>query len=149
MVARQTMQSVQASEDILASMLSEARGGGPVSNPTPQRSGPIREAGIPVPDVSKIEVPDAFVTAVLEFTNRGSSNEELIVESGEVEEVNEAVVITNKVQDLVVRLASLIKEARVVLEEMTSVGMIGVGKATGFKKPVKKVNGPTKAIKRN
>ncbi len=153
MVARTTVQSLQASEDILESMFNEATGRTPVKAPVKPTAQIIREARLPVPNVKDVEVPDAFLASIVEFANLANKSdveEDAEEEVTQVEEIDEQAVVENKVQDLVTRLATLIKEARGVIEEMTTAGMIGVGKATGFKKPAPKAkNGLAKTVKRN
>lgn len=95
-------------------------------------------------DVSHIEVPDQLVESVISFAT-GKTRE--LPKEEEVEELNEEVVATNKLSDLVRRLSELLREAKEFLGEMTTTGMIGTNQKFNLLK--KKKNGPTKTIKRN
>jgi hypothetical protein len=96
------------------------------------------------PDISKIQLPDSLVESILEFSGK-KPKVEAVVE--EVESVNEEQVIENKVTDLILKLNTLLKEARAVVQEMTTAGMIGTNQKFVLNK--KKKNGPTKATKGN
>lgn len=99
-------------------------------------------------DISHIEVPDQLVESVLKFATGKSKN--VVIEQDEepeIEEVNEEVVATNKLSDLVRRLSDLLKEAKEFLGEMTTTGMIGTNQKFVLGK--KKKNGPSKITKRN
>jgi hypothetical protein len=96
-------------------------------------------------DISDVKVPDSLVESIMGFVEDTKNSEPQVQE--EASELNEEVILESKVNDLVTRLSSLLKEARVVLEEMTSAGMIGTNQKFVLNK--KKKNGSTKVIKRN
>ena len=99
-------------------------------------------------DISHIEVPDQLVESVINFATGKSKSVPVEPQVEEqLEEVNEEVVATTKLSDLVRRLSDLLKEAKEFLGEMTTTGMIGTNQKFNLLK--KKKNGPTKTIKRN
>lgn len=105
----------------------------------------IPPAQVKVPDISKVSVPDAMLESI--FTSMGhkqeTKSEEVIQIYGQP--VEKEILAEAKLNGIVSKLTSLIKEAKTVLEEICSSGAIGVSQ----KKQLKKVNGPTKTNKRN
>ena len=102
------------------------------------------------PDLKNVVVPDSLIENVINFSkNIPEKKKEIIEEAVEVEEerVDEAA-ITNKVSDLVSKLSLLLQEAKTVIAEMTSCGMIGTNQKFVLGKKGKK-NGPNKVTKRN
>lgn len=87
-------------------------------------------------NIKNIKVPDSMVESIVGF----ATNKE---EPSEVERIDEAVVVENKISDLVKRLNSLLVEAKQVLAEMcgTTTGMIGTNQkfVLGKKTPGKKI----------
>ena len=87
-------------------------------------------------NIKNIKVPDSMVESIVGF----ATNKE---EPSEVESIDEAVVVENKISDLVKRLNSLLVEAKQVLAEMcgTTTGMIGTNQkfVLGKKTPGKKI----------
>lgn len=87
-------------------------------------------------NIKNIKVPDSMVESIVGF----ATNKE---EPSEVESIDEAVVVENKISDLVKRLNSLLVEAKQVLAEMcgTTTGMIGTNQkfVLGKKAPNKKI----------
>ena len=103
-------------------------------------------------DVKNIKLPDSYVESILQFSAKAGAvgireAVEPVIEEQEVQEINESL-IESKVTDLVAKLGSLLKEAKVVIEEMTSCGMIGTNQKFVLGKKGKK-NGPPKTNKRN
>lgn len=97
-------------------------------------------------DISKVKVPNSFIDMVL--GNKPKLVESKVVEvEDDVEDLDEARILEEKINSLVSRLASLLKEAKEVMAEMTTVGMIGTNQKFSLKK--KKKNGPAKANSRN
>jgi hypothetical protein len=117
----------------------------------------------PTPDLNEITVPDSLVESLLNFAShkREIKPRELDAVAKQViedqvqakeaeakeEEINEEVVAENKLSDLVTRLSDLLKEAKQVINEMTTAGMIGTNQKFVLGK--KKKNGLTKSNKRN
>lgn len=113
------------SEQILNGMMT--------GEPTPTKT-PIATKGQSL-NIKNIKVPDSIVESIVGFA---TNKEEL----PEVESIEEAVVVENKISDLVKRLNSLLIEAKQVLAEMcgTTTGMIGTNQkfVLGRKTPGKK-----------
>lgn len=90
-----------------------------------------------VPDISKIKVPDDYVTLITE----GRKPE--VKPKPQVQPVKESA--QDRMQDLVERLSTLLSEARKLIEELspgaTTVGNIGVNMAGSKKSKKKKKNG--------
>lgn len=93
-----------------------------------------------------VVVPNEFVNQVVGFNtalNESSDPDKKQELMPEFKPINEAAVLKERLESLVESLKSLLREAKEVMEEMTTTGMIGVNLA-----PVKK-NGPRKRNKRN
>jgi len=104
---RSSAKAANAAEDILKNLL-----GGKDSN-TPQ----LPSMSKPLSDnLSRIKVPDSLVESITG------------IKPTEPKKVINEETVKARVEDLVTRLSSLLKEAKSVLEEMTTTGMIGVGK---------------------
>ena len=86
----------------------------PIPSPTPNK---IRS----VPNLKNIEVPEHLVESIVNFAK---GNKEEVIQDSPVE-LNEEVVVQNKMSDLVQRLSSLLKEAKQFINELNSTGMIG------------------------
>lgn len=100
-------------------------------------------------NIKDVVVPDSLVESVLNF-NRKIPHVEEVVEEVEPEDqprVDEAAIVS-KVSSLVSKLSSLLQEAKMVIAEMTSCGMIGTNQKFVLGKKAKK-NGPVKTNKRN
>ena len=104
-----------------------------------------------------VVVPDAYVNQILGFNNALSESSDPVKKQEmmpEFEPITEATVLKERLESLVERLKFLLKEAKEVMEEMTTCGMIGVGAAKALPRgdnsypPVKK-NGSRKRNKRN
>ena len=101
-----------------------------------------------VPDdgLKDIVVPNAFVNQVVGFSEALNETSDPVKKQEmmpEFEPINEAAVLKERLETLVESLKKLLREAKDVMEEMTTTGMIGVNMA-----PVKK-NGSRKRNKRN
>tara|TARA_R100001460_G_scaffold12725_3_gene29071 strand:+ start:34561 stop:35031 length:471 start_codon:yes stop_codon:yes gene_type:complete len=132
-----------STKDLLA--LSE----GILADPTPVKEVPVTN---PMLDdgLKAVVVPDSYVDQVLGFAGalRESTKTELIKESKVSEkpvQISEAELLEQKIQDLVERLKSLLGEAKDVLQEMTTVGSLGVGPQK--KMSLKKTEYPPKPSK--
>ena len=104
-----------------------------------------------------VVVPDAYVNQILGFNNALSESSDPVKKQEmmpEFEPITEATILKERLESLVERLKFLLKEAKEVMEEMTTCGMIGVGAAKALPRgdnsypPVKK-NGSRKRNKRN
>tara|TARA_R100001440_G_scaffold59142_1_gene78956 strand:- start:213 stop:671 length:459 start_codon:yes stop_codon:yes gene_type:complete len=113
-----------------------------LADPTPVKEVPVTN---PIIDdgLKAIEVPDSYVSEIIGFAGLKESSKPAVVEK--VEESDQAKLLEQKVQDLVERLKSLLKEAKTVLQEMTTVGSLGVG--TQKKLMMRKSEYPPKASK--
>ena len=93
-----------------------------------------------------VVVPDTFVNQIIGFNgalNESSDPDKKQELMPEFEPITEATILKERLESLVENLKSLLREAKEVMEEMTTTGMIGVNLA-----PVKK-NGSRKRNKRN
>jgi hypothetical protein len=93
-----------------------------------------------------VVVPDAFVNQIVGFNgalNESSDPDKKQEMMPEFEPITEATILKERLESLVENLKTLLREAKEVMEEMTTTGMIGVNLA-----PVKK-NGSRKRNKRN
>lgn len=106
-----------------------------------------------------VVVPDAFVNQIVGFNGalKESSDPDKKQEMmPEFEPITEATILKERLETLVENLKQLLKEAKNVMEEMTTCGMIGVGAAKALPRgddsypPVyPKKNGSRKRNKRN
>tara|TARA_R100000426_G_scaffold10341_5_gene11037 strand:+ start:2292 stop:2708 length:417 start_codon:yes stop_codon:yes gene_type:complete len=104
--------------------------------------------GKPVEDdgLRDVVVPNAFVNQIVGFNealNESSDPDKKQEMMPDFEPITESAILKERLETLVESLKQLLKEARNVMEEMTTTGMIGVNLA-----PVKK-NGSRKRNKRN
>jgi MoxR-like ATPase len=80
-------------------------------------------------DIKDVVVPDSFVNSILSFST--ALNEAKATEEPQavkpLKKVDETEVLQKKVNSIVERLKSILAEAREVLTELTSTGMIGCG----------------------
>jgi len=98
----------------------------PVEEVSPVGVDPIVDDGL-----KNIEVPDAFVENVLNFSGRLNEGDTTTFEEKPVQYLNEAKMTEERVLSLVEKLQALIKEARDVMTEMTTTGMLGAGSMLG------------------
>ena len=101
-----------------------------------------------VPDdgLKDVVVPNTFVNQIVGFNdalNEASDPVKKQEMMPDFEPITESTILKERLETLVESLKQLLKEARNVMEEMTTTGMIGVNLA-----PVKK-NGSRKRNKRN
>jgi len=111
-----------STKDLLAlseSILAETE---PAKAVVPVGADPIVDDGL-----KDVVVPDDFVSDILNFSGRLNEAEALTPEEEPVQTLNEATLTEEKVLSLVERLKALINEAREVMTEMTTTGMIGGG----------------------
>ena len=111
------------SEQILGSMMT--------GEPTPTKTPTVKSGqGL---NIKNIKVPESMVESIVGF----ATNREV---PSEVKSIDEAVVVENKISDLVKRLNSLLIEAKQVLSEMhgTTTGMIGTNQKFVLGKKKKK-----------
>ena len=93
-----------------------------------------------------VVVTDAFVDQIVGFNgalNESSDPDKKQEMMPDFEPITEATILKERLESLVENLKTLLREAKEVMEEMTTTGMIGVNLA-----PVKK-NGSRKRNKRN
>ena len=121
--------SAVLAEQILQGMISGDEK--PISSPTPTRLDPG-------PNIKNVKVPDSMVESILGFATK---KEDL----KDIERFDEAQKVENKISDLVKRLSDLLKEAKEVMSEVTSTGMI----ASNQKFVLGKKNEHRKTNKRN
>ena len=98
--------------------------------------------------IKAITVPDSYVDAILGFA--GSVNETTKTVP-EVEKIDEAAILRERRRVLVKKLKGLLKEARDLMQEMTTVGCLGAGtqKSMGMVRKKKGKNGSSKSYKRS
>jgi len=112
---------------------------------------PVKEVvvnGNPIVDdgLKAVIVPDSFVDQVVGFNgalNESSDPDKKMRMMPEFEPITETTILKERLETLVESLKNLLKEAKEVMEEMTTTGMIGVNLATPKK------NGSRKRNKRN
>jgi len=105
-------------------------------------SQPAKEVVVRNPELDDglkaVKVPDAFVENIIGFSGRLNEGETVSYKEKPVQYLNEAKLAEERIVSLVERLKSLIVEAREVMQEMTSVGMLGVGPQTNLLKKKKR-----------
>lgn len=127
------------SADIFEKMFAESKGD--IVPERPPLNAPVVTAKSL--DIRNVKISDSFATSIIESAFKTAPK--VVEEAPEQEAINEEVV-KNKLQDLVVRLAGLIQEAKTVLHEMTTTGMLGTNQK--FLLLDKKKNGSNKSNKR-
>ena len=83
-------------------------------------------------NVKDVEVSDSYVTSILNFAKSSPLNEQKTEEPKTPvteDSLTEAQKLEERMQSLTERLLLLIKEAKEVMSEMTTVGCLGVGTA--------------------
>lgn len=133
--------ALRSSEDIFSKMLAESKG---QSRPeAPPLNTPMMKAR--TPDIQNVKLPDSMVNSIIESAFNVSKPIEEVQEEPEEIQINESQA-RQKLNDLVLKLADLIKEAKTVLHEMTTTGMLGTNQK--FLLLDKKKNGSNKSNKR-
>jgi len=121
---------------------------GILADPTPVKEVVVQSDPIVDDGLKAVVVPDAFVNQVVGFSNalnESSDPDKKQEMMPEFEPIDEATILKERFETLVESLKKLLKEARDVMEEMTTTGMIPVNMA-----PVKKKkNGPRKSNQRD
>lgn len=114
---------------------------------------PVEEAPTPkntiVDDGLKaVKVPDSYMDAILGFAG---SLKETTKTVPEVEKIDEAAILRERRRVLVNKLKGILKEARDLMQEMTTVGSLGTGvqKSMGMVRKKKGKNGSSKSYKRS
>mgnify|MGYP003675123713 FL=1 len=114
---------------------------------------PVEEAPTPkntiVDDGLKaVKVPDSYVDAILGFAGSLKETTETVPE---VEKIDEAAILRERRRVLVTKLKGILKEARDLMQEMTTVGSLGTGvqKSMGMVRKKKGKNGSSKSYKRS
>ena len=79
----------------------------------------------PILDVGDVEVPDDYVNSILSFAGASPLNEQKNEEPLQEDSLSEAQRLEERMQSLVERLSELLKEAKVVMSEVTSTGCLG------------------------
>tara|TARA_R100001443_G_scaffold103776_1_gene112227 strand:+ start:120 stop:530 length:411 start_codon:yes stop_codon:yes gene_type:complete len=113
----------------------------PVKELSTAKVDPIVDDGI-----KDVIVPSTFVNQIVGFSNALSESSDPDKKQDlmpEFEPITEATILKDRLEALVESLKNLLREAKDVMEEMTTTGMIGINLA-----PEKK-NGPRKRNKRN
>jgi hypothetical protein len=123
-------------KDLLALTEGILAGTSPAKEIVPIGADPVVDDGL-----KAVKVPDSFVDNVLNFSGRLEEGTTASYVEKPVQYLNEAKVAEDKLMSLVERLTSLIKEARQVMTEMTSAGMIGVGPQTNLLKKKRRKRG--------
>ena len=95
-----------------------------------------------------VKVPDSYMDAILGFAG---SLKETTKTVPEVEKIDEAAILREKRRVLVNKLKGILKEARDLMQEMTTVGSLGTGvqKSMGMVRKKKGKNGSSKSYKRS
>lgn len=119
-------------KDLLALTEGILAGTSPAKEVVPVGADPIVDDGL-----KAVEVPDSFVDNILNFSDHLNEGTTATYEEKPIQYLNEAKIAEEKLVSIVERLTSLIKEARQVMTEMTSAGMIGVGPQTNLLKKKK------------
>jgi hypothetical protein len=119
--------SASVAEQILQGMIS--------GDSKPQLSPPNISTKSTKYNIKDVKVPDSLVENILNFATK---KEEQPIE--EPEQLNEEVIVQNKMEDLVKRLSDLLREAKTFISEMNSTGMLG----TNMAKPCGETNKPKK-----
>ena len=98
--------------------------------------------------IKAITVPDSYVDAILGFA--GSLNETTKA-TPKIKKIDEAAILRERRRVLVKKLKGLLKEARDLMQEMTTVGCLGAGtqKSMGMVRKKKGKNGSSKSYKRS
>ena len=115
-----------STKDLLA--LSE----GILSTPTPVKELSPKVDPIVDDGLKAVIVPDSFVNQVVGFSHalqESSDPEKKQALMPEFESITEETILRERLETLVENLKSLLKEAKNVMQEMTTCGMIGVGPA--------------------
>ena len=104
--------------------------------------------------IKAIIVPDSYVDAILGFA--GSLNETAKTKTvPEVEKIDEAAILRERRRVLIKKLKGILKEARDLMQEMTTVGCLGAGtqKSMGMIRRTRSTkrgkNGSSKSYKRS
>tara|TARA_R110002096_G_scaffold181590_2_gene359297 strand:- start:1214 stop:1612 length:399 start_codon:yes stop_codon:yes gene_type:complete len=95
-----------------------------------------------------VKVPDSYVDAILGFAGSLKETTETVPE---VEKIDEAAILRERRRVLVTKLKGILKEARDLMQEMTTVGSLGTGvqKSMGMVRKKKGKNGSSKSYKRS
>lgn len=105
-----------------------------------------------LPDISKVNVPNDFRAKLIESslskTKKKVVEPTVVVEEEKIDEETKILQLEEKIGNLISSLTSLLKEAKEVINEVTTVGMIGTNNKFTFKGKGKK-NEPSKPNSRN
>lgn len=102
-------------------------------------------------DIKDIKVPDQLVENIISFATKTPAKK--VIEKTEVsepiveEKLSEVEILEERMTSLIAQLTSLLKEAKEVMNEMTTVGTIGTNQKFTLKKKAK--DGLNKTNKRN
>jgi len=129
---------LKSAEDIFSKMMS-----GEEPNKSKSSTNSIgTPASTTILDIRKVPISNSFIDSILESSFNSPTKVEEVVEEEKIQESE----TKDKLTDLVSRLAALIKEAKNVLQEMTTTGMLGTNQK--FLLLDKKKNGTNKSNKR-
>lgn len=122
-----------STKDLLALSEGILNGTSPAKEITPIGADPVI-----VDDLKGITVPDSFIENIVNFSGKLDEGSVATFEEKPVEFLKEANLSEQKITSLVERLKLLIQEAREVMTEMTTSGMIGSGIQRNLLKKKKK-----------
>lgn len=100
--------------------------------------------------ISKVKLSENDVASVLESVVPGYKPIQKKIKKTEVEQptkVQEEVSPEDKIRDLIIKLTTLLGEAKVVIAEMTTTGMIGTNQKFVLGQKKKKLQKPVKKVK--
>lgn len=89
-----------------------------------------------VPDIKDMEVPDDYVSYILEGGSISSQRKQRLEKQSKPIKESKQSLNEAKMSDLVVRLSQLISEAKTLIQEMTSCGTIGTNQMPSKKKRI-------------
>ena len=127
-----------AKSALLAEQILSGMTGGEKPSPTASFQKPSFSSS---PNLKNIKVPESFVESIMGFATKNDS--EPVVE----QRVDERQIAENKLSDIVKRLNDLLIEAREVISEVTTTGMLASG-VIGKKQYPKKGTSPNKELRK-
>lgn len=98
-----------------------------IETEAPPRRQVSEEKSIPnfVPDITDVKVGEDYITSILEGSMGVTVDNTRKKPIKEIKKQSQTNLTEEKVNDLIFRLSSLLNEARQMIDEMTTVGMIG------------------------
>ena len=89
-----------------------------------------------VPDIKDMEVPDDYVSYILEGGSISSQRKQRLEKQSKPIKESKQSLNEAKMSDLVVRLSQLISEAKTLIQEMSSCGTIGTNQMPSKKRRI-------------